>query len=145
MATLYIDPGAITGWSVFDKGSLREAGVCSEWPERGGVVFAAARYANLMVIECPHTKWRATIKDMIMLGRRIGRWEQWAKPLGIEVKLMGVNEWKGSVPKPIMEKRILAALTDAERTLLPKLAKTRRHNMIDAVGIGLHCERRLRR
>lgn len=45
--------------------------------------------------------------------------------------------WKGNVPKEVMLNRIMSKLTEAEKKLLPKLPKTKLHNVIDAIGIGL--------
>lgn len=137
MALLAIDPGAITGWARFVGGKLLSAGVCE------GTFYPDD--CREVVIECPHTAWRATVKDMITLGRRIGRWEEWAKSFGLKSVLVDPNEWKGSVPKVIHQKRILAVLSVEERARLPKLLKTKSHNMIDAVGIGLYHLGRLSR
>lgn len=49
------------------------------------------------------------------------------------------SEWKGQVPKDVMGKRILARLTDEERALVMAVKPaSKRHNTIDAVGLGLH-------
>ncbi len=54
-------------------------------------------------------------------------------------------QWKGQVPKKIMNDRTKAELTDEERALveLPS-AKSKHHNVWDAVGIGLWKWRHLR-
>jgi hypothetical protein len=44
-----------------------------------------------------------------------------------------VNVWKGSVPKEIMNRRVLERLTAEELSRLT----TKNHNVLDAVGIGL--------
>ncbi len=51
----------------------------------------------------------------------------------------GVRSWKPPIPKEVMLPRIIARLTSAElaRVDLPK-AKSFRHDIWDAVGIGLH-------
>ena len=47
------------------------------------------------------------------------------------------REWKGQVPKDVMIKRIHGRLTDDERRRIPELATYRRHDVLDAIGIGL--------
>lgn len=46
-------------------------------------------------------------------------------------------EWKGQVPKDVMNRRVLAKLTEEERGLVGD-AGAKTHNTLDAVGIGLH-------
>jgi hypothetical protein len=47
------------------------------------------------------------------------------------------SDWKGQVPKAVMTKRILAALTEQECSRIDRIG-AKDHNTIDAVGIGLH-------
>ena len=54
------------------------------------------------------------------------------------------DEWKGQVPKATMTRRILDRLSPAERALIED-AGTLTHNVVDAVGIGLHTLGRLER
>lgn len=70
-----------------------------------------------------------------------------AKP-GEKVRLVEPQAWKGQVPKPITRKRIEAKLTQNERMRLGKClteAKGERHNLWDAVGIGLFALKRAAR
>jgi hypothetical protein len=48
------------------------------------------------------------------------------------------HEWKGTVKKEVMTTRIVGWLTLEERARLPKLSKNKLHNVIDAVGLGIH-------
>ena len=48
------------------------------------------------------------------------------------------REWKQSVPKEIMVRRIQARLTSEERARVELPAPSLAHNVWDAVGIGLH-------
>ncbi len=48
------------------------------------------------------------------------------------------KQWKGQVPKSIHNKRVLAELTKEEQAKVLNLPASSRHNVIDAVGIGLH-------
>ncbi len=46
-------------------------------------------------------------------------------------------EWKGQVPKEVHHARILRFLSDTEKKAIPKLAKSKLHNVLDAIGLGL--------
>lgn len=48
-------------------------------------------------------------------------------------------EWKGQVPKEVMNARVLARLAEAEKECL----HSKDHNTLDAVGIGLYYTKRL--
>lgn len=55
-------------------------------------------------------------------------------------------EWKGQVPKEVMCARIVARLDEAERAIVEAvLPASKRHNAIDAVGLGLRHLGRLER
>lgn len=47
------------------------------------------------------------------------------------------RDWKGTVPKEIHNKRVLAALTDKDKALIERVPSGLRHNVIDAIGLGL--------
>jgi hypothetical protein len=63
--------------------------------------------------------------------------------LGAPVHLIFPREWKGNVPKDVMLNRIMSKLSDEEKERIPKLPKSKLHNVIDAIGIGLWATRRL--
>ena len=54
-------------------------------------------------------------------------------------KFFGVSPfaWKGNTPKEIQAARILSALTKAEHDAITWPRKSLRHNVVDAIGIGL--------
>lgn len=49
-------------------------------------------------------------------------------------------DWKGQIPKKIMNDRVWGVLTTSERIV----CQSKDHNILDAVGIGLHALGRLR-
>lgn len=59
----------------------------------------------------------------------------------VAVEQITPRTWKGTVPKEVMERRILSRLTDSENDVILQysatLPKSKRHNVVDAVGIGL--------
>lgn len=68
----------------------------------------------------------ATVK----LSQTIGRIHQILVSNGIKVELVSVASWKGSIPKPVCEKRI--------RRKLPRLDRKTSNHAMDAIGIGLY-------
>lgn len=63
-------------------------------------------------------------------------------------KLVTPNDWKGSTPKEIHQPRIMEALTKPEKAIFDHYktgAKSKDHNIIDAIGILLWAQRRLKR
>ncbi len=70
------------------------------------------------------------------------------KPL-TRIQLIFPADWKGTVPKPICQKRIERKLTQGElirlgQCLAPVKASIR-HNLYDAVGIGLYALKRAKK
>lgn len=54
-----------------------------------------------------------------------------------EVSYLYPNQWKGTLPDEVLYRRILSALSEKEKALLPKLAAGLIHNVLDSIGIGL--------
>lgn len=71
-----------------------------------------------------------------------------AKPLS-NIRLIKPSEWKGQVPKNITQKRIERFLTMSERICLERclqlVTPSLRHNLYDAVGLGLFALKRVKR
>ncbi len=64
---------------------------------------------------------------------------------GEKVRLIEPQAWKGQVPKPITKQRIEAKLSQGERMRMGECLKKpggERHNLWDAVGIGLFALKR---
>ncbi len=128
---LAIDPGTDTGWAVFDGSMLVACGLR---------VPPVGRWERVL-IEVP--KFRPGDKDpqaLIVLATKAGEWGgiyRDSKP-----EYLTPNDWKGSTPKPISNARVLAALKSNEGLLFDRATKGvavgKVHNVLDAVGIGLH-------
>lgn len=127
-----IDPGVCTGWASFYSGHLALCGITNELRYLPGDI----------VIEKPQvyraTRSKGDPNDLIDLAILVGRYVERCNG---DVTLVTPAEWKGQVPKHIHARRILDALTDGERRVATvesaKLSKSSRHNMIDAIGLGL--------
>src|SRR5688572_13296874 len=94
----------------------------------------------------PQGKQEANPDTIITLSITAGRLTQrWDKD---QIGWFHPREWKGNVPQPILETRIIEALTEAEALILYEsikdIAPSYRHNVFDAVGIGLYALKRCR-
>src|SRR4030042_3107087 len=79
--------------------------------------------------------------DLINLSIVCGVVISEAARLNIDLIIYTPHEWKGSRPKTIDNKYTLSLLTNDEKKAFEhsviKTAKSKRHNVIDAIGIGL--------
>lgn len=154
-----IDPGVrLCGVAVFEDGELASAWLSksSGWRTMAYCVVSdlQKRYPlevlepGRLVIEKPQiytqNKLKGDPNDLIDLACVVGA-------LGVlmirqELTTYLPRQWKGQVPKHVMIERIKGKLSEDERKRieLPS-AKSLQHNVWDAVGIGLHHERKARR
>lgn len=128
-----IDPGVQQGWARFSGGCMYACGL-GEPPALIGEV----------VIELPEYRpsqrdRRVDPNDLITLAVRVGKLAARAEARGLVVELVRPTRWKGSVPKRIHHQRIGRALTVEEHAVLNgvRVADSLRHNVLDAIGIGL--------
>ncbi len=145
---LAIDPGCDTGWALFDSARrLQACGLGDPRDEHQGPT-------HQVIIECPARVYRgiptgAILKLAAKAGEWFGRYEATS-----EVAYVAPDEWiGGSVDKRINHPRIWAKLVEAERSIVDRafraypgrtrslsgaMAAARIHNIVDAIGIGLH-------
>jgi len=128
-----IDPGKRTGWAVFWEAELWSAGYTDnkELPE-------IPLLPAIVVIEVPRIYpfgGKGDANDLVDLAFLAGDYagEMRVKYPGVDVEQVYPRTWKGTVPKHIHNRRVLASLTSKE---LPKIQGCD-HNMVDAIGIGL--------
>lgn len=131
---LAIDPGADSGWALFDDSkTLLECGLGRSVITPSHTVIEKPRIY-------PGAKQKARAEDVITLAVRAGEWGGRLEHLST-IRYVEPHQWKGSVPKEIHQPRIWAKLNDKEKSILDKacqgMAPSKRHNVIDAVGIGL--------
>jgi len=128
------DPGGCTGWALFEGAELAEAGTGTRVGDcdLGGAIIAIIEKPLIYPIDS-----KGDPNDLITLAIRAGEIGGWTRCLGIEVQYVTPRQWKGTTPKDISHRRILGRLSNVEKQRLPKLPKSKAHNMLDAVGIGL--------
>lgn len=131
---LAIDPGADTGWAYFEKKKLTKCGLGA--PPVVGVTEVLIEKPTLY----PRSKARSS--DVITLAVRAGECGGAYGSLGVAVEYVEPRTWKGQVPKDVHHARIWATLAQDERLVVDRavsgLAPSKRHNVLDAVGLGLY-------
>lgn len=135
-----LDAGRRWGWSFFRIGLLFAAGYAKSSDHAHAIMPKEALRAKRVIIELPQQRPGKThVASIITLSVHVGQLKGDWESRGAKVDLVWPTTWKGSVPKDIHNKRVLAALSEDELKLLPKRprAKDYDHNCIDAVGIGL--------
>lgn len=143
MKLLTFDPGRMTGWARFVDNQLVEAGTMKPYEHGVRAAFEDADVpdiADLVVIENPRWyphKTKGDVNELLDLAVLVGQLEGFFEKTKVE--LVSPRTWKGTVPKEIHNRRVLAALRPEELAVLPKRprAKDYDHNMTDAVGLGL--------
>jgi hypothetical protein len=132
-----IDSGAEAGCSLWRNRALSWCGLVRtrdlvEWHSRL-INFDPA----LTVIEIPiyHTNGKSKVSPatLIKLGLNAGR----LCPAR-DLEMIYPVTWKGGLPDDILYRRVLSALTEEERDIIPKLPASLIHNVWDSIGIGLH-------
>lgn len=141
---LAIDPGADTGWAVYD--SARRLHACGLSPL---VAPPTPSPGMRVVIECEELRGRRekNPNSILLMARNAGEWGGRLGVGGTCVEYIRVDTWKGSTSKKIDHARTWARLDDFEKAIVDAyfkgakgrngLAPSRRHNVLDALGIGL--------
>lgn len=133
-------PGNNTGVAHFLK---RELKLCELWTWAR----AGRETCDVLVIELPQVYPGARDEDpndLIQVARSVGMWEQAVQCE--ECHLVHPRKWKGTVAKEIHNRRTLAKLEPSELALLDalKLPASKKHNVIDAIALGLWALGRMR-
>lgn len=149
---LAIDPGADSGWAIFIDGRLSNCGLWSTGTPKGEYTRPSILVFDEVLIESPRLRPRGEKNPnaILLLARRAGEWG--GRYASSPVKYITPNEWKKSTPDVISTQRTKNALdVDESRIVewvfsrLPGkkgLAESRRHNVYDAIGIGLWAVKR---
>lgn len=157
-----IDPGRDTGWAVTTLSSIRGLGKC-HLRHVGGILLQScglttpARYgvdlpglsgvSTLVVVEFPQDypgETAAKKADIAKLRDRARLALSNYGSAGEYIRKVAPHDWKGSVPKEIHNARILAALTQEERALVPSAGGKPDHNVVDAIGLSMWAWKKFR-
>lgn len=157
MNTLSIDPGVTCcGWALWKGNELFECGLSRTKAKTIEERVQDQKFRwhwrieiDKLVIEKPEIYqqrfWKGDPRDLIDLAMVVGGIIG-ANSFFADVKTVFPKQWKKQVPKHITEKRVLEKLSPKEKGILatpevigePHTAPpSLRHNLIDAVGIGL--------
>jgi hypothetical protein len=139
-----IDPGKRhLAWAEFIDNRLADCGLAEGTPRELRLALEEIGLRReLTVIECPQIypsrRWRGDPNDLIDVAVTAGVAAGVLCRRG-KVEYVRPGTWKGAVKKPIMLVRIINVLGSDERMLLEACGVTRgnRHNVIDAIGLGL--------
>lgn len=153
-----IDPGRSCGWAVFHRDSpnlswrLRFCGLAtSTQTNLGGMVteiatkvwsaVSAINYDQMPAVAVELMEHRPgdsrSIPDDLIKVASVAAGVAYA--ISREVSFHRPGDWKGSVPKEIMGRRMKLLLSIEELQIIQsaRVAPSLEHNMLDAVGIGL--------
>lgn len=134
-----IDPGTITGWALFLEGRLEVCGWTNpaRWTtlvDVAGCDIPRGITRNVVIEEptiYPHSK--ADPNDIMKLQLKVGQLKNIFESRGFSVTLVQPRTWKRQVKKKVHHPRILKRLEPAEYII----ARDQRHDVLDAVGLGL--------
>lgn len=145
-SVIAIDPGNDTGWARFGSNGVLEAcglTVPTNLPLTVG---------GKVICECPQIYpdelyQPKKVSDIIKLACKVGRVQQFYETHGNLVETVLPRDWKKQVPKDIHQKRIEASLSSYEHALacahLSPVNLSVRHNVWDAIGLGVWFTKRL--
>lgn len=147
------DPGARSiAWARFECARLVACGYVETRDSSAlqDAIKATGARGHEAWIEVPQVyqqrAWKGDPNDLIAVAVTVGRIAA-EVGAGGEVHFARPHEWKGSVPKDVMVKRIESKLLTCEAEILhaAKIPRAKRHNAIDAIGLGLWALRRFSR
>ncbi len=144
---LAIDPGQTSGWALFASAlsgftspRLLACGLNDPSTCRWHVPSALSR----VVVERPRIYPGGRTKnpnDVLSVALNAGEWGGRYKQQGCSVEYVEPSGWKGQTKKEIQHARDWARLLEDEQTLVSQSLKgipaSKRHNALDAIGIGL--------
>jgi hypothetical protein len=145
-----IDPGRDAGLAVLVDGRLVAARLLDgRAPDAGlddlGLLAGEVEVLVELPTYYPHGRSPAPANDLIRLAYRAGRLAQAVLaalgPRTVKVVEIAPATWKAQVPVEVLETRILGRLEPDERALALEAAgrqQSKTHNVLDAVGMGLH-------
>ena len=138
MDLVTIDPGKRTvGYSVFQNNVLVHAGLIQYNIIEGFELIAQSYKPRLTVIEKPKVypfrHWKGDPNDLIDVAVTVGM----AAAIFKKFELVLPQDWKGQRPKDVDNQYTMSLLSKIEAQRIHHYPKSKLHNVIDAIGIGL--------
>jgi hypothetical protein len=153
---LAVDPGANSGWAVFD--SCRRLTACGLYDGDRYKILPEVEPGSRVLIECPRlrpSRFEKNPNSILLVARSAGEWG--GRLHHCQVEYLLPNDWKGSASKDIDHRRTFGRLAPEELRALvtgcsglsPRSAPIdravrvglseadKRANVLDAIGIGL--------
>lgn len=138
---LAIDPGNCSGWAIFtSERRLLACGLLDPSVCRWHVPSAISK----VVIERPRIYPGGRTKnpnDVLSVAINAGEWGGRYAHQGCAIEYVEPAKWKGQVKKEIQHARDWARLSPDEQAIVTQagkgMAASKRHNMLDAIGIGI--------
>lgn len=142
-----IDPGEQTGFALWSfRSELLACGLGDPRSHPGHVIASVSETADFVCdvwIEWPviYPRSKARPRDILTLARCAAEYGGMYKVHGVDVHYVEPAEWKGQLDKDISHRRAYAQLAVVEQDIVDRAGKglpaSRRHNMLDAVAIGV--------
>lgn len=140
-----VDSGAKAGAALWYQGQLQFCRLVREreiWEWQSQIYNLCLTYqvdVTKTVVETPIVRSNQGTKvdpnKLIKLGVSAGRL---VPAFSGTVQTIIPNQWKGTLPDEVLYARIMMALTETEKALIPDLAEGLLHNVLDAIGIGIN-------
>lgn len=153
MRTMSIDPGISgTGWCIWEKEDPKQFGIITapsklEWQQKGKLIantilHEVSKY-DVKFVYCEMPAYHQSMGGLVTA--RSGALVKLSYLVGLisgailpmDMGLIAVRDWKGQLPKDVMNKRI-------EEILGKTKCKQFKSHIWDAVGVGLYVQGRLK-
>lgn len=139
-----IDPGAMTGWAIWNAYGLIACGLGDPRLHPNHVVTSERQQDVIddVWIEYPviYPRSKARPNDILKLAQVAAEFGGGYKTCGVEVHYVEPATWKGQLSKAMHHPRVWAALRDFERAVVDVactgMSPTKRENVLDAIGLG---------
>lgn len=144
---LAIDPGADSGWAIFFGGMLIACGLGHEPSPAPPTGFPQ------VIIEHPVIYPGGRTRDpnsIVKLAVDAGEWAGRYRSKGANIRFVLPRDWKGTIDDEVCNRRALERLDDGEKQAYEdavraqRIPSKKRHNVLNAIGIGLFAIGRLR-
>lgn len=144
---LAIDPGNGTGVAIFKALKLIQAGMVTftDYMGYSKQLFTLIKKVrpSIIVVEKPQIYqprfWKGDPNDVLSVAIKVGIVIAVASHESCRVEEVLPHKWKGTRPKTVDNAHTLSLLSEEETRVLNRviLSKSKLHNVIDAIGIGL--------